>query len=353
VAIRYPLARADYGEAEEECVLDWMRNCQGPKWRAYIEGCEGWFCKTYGRKHALYTSSCDAALYLAYRAAFELTSNRIVVMPDLTFGATANAAARAGLTVTTEDVDPDTWTVRAWTESGSYIYTPVHLFGNVATVPTERAIVDAAEALGTDDVGRHGWIACFSFNGSKNLGAGEGGLLLTDDDQVYDIAKLLWDQGRRGKSFNHERVGLNARPNPIGAALLCGQLDRIEELTEKKEDLNTWYRETLDGWRFQEEAQGDVFPAWWLTNVLLPEGVDPDAVHDKLLDRGIETRRMFRPISGQLIHDHRGERHARRTRPNSWYIYDHALSLPSAVQMTRDDVAEVSKALKEAVDAIR
>lgn len=347
--LRYPLARADYGPLEEEYVLDWMRNCQGPGWRKYIGFCEDWFRVNYGREHALYTSSCDAALNLAYRAAFHVTGNRIVAMPDLTFGATPNAAARAGLTVTTEDVDLKTWTTWEWTESGSYIYTPVHLFGNVATVPAERAIVDAAEALGTDEVGEHGWVVCFSFNGSKNLGAGEGGMLLTDDDQVYEYARLLWDQGREGKSFAHKAIGLNARPNPIGAALLYGQLRRIHELANKKRELNAWYREMLDGWRFQEEAQGDLYPAWWLTNVLLPEGVDPDAVHDKLLDRGIETRRMFRPVSGQLIHDHRGERHARRTRPNAWYIYDHALSLPSAVQMTRDDVHVVSRLLEEAV----
>jgi perosamine synthetase len=348
--IRYPLARADYGPLEEEYVLDWMRNCQGPDWRQYIGFCEDWFRVNYGRKHALYTSSCDAALYLAYRVAFRLTQNRIVVMPDLTFGATPNAAARAGLTVTTEDVDPHTWTVKAWTESGSYLYTPVYLFGAPSNTPRERSIVDAAEALGSDpEVGVHGWITCFSFNGSKNLGAGEGGLLLTDDDQVYEEARLLWDQGREGKSFDHKVVGLNARPNPIGAALLYGQLARIHELANKKRELNAWYREALDGWRFQEPGDPDLYPAWWLTNVLLPEGVDPDAVHDKLLEQGIETRRMFRPISGLLIHDHRGERHARRTRPNSWYIYDHALSLPSAVQMTRDDVHEVCRALEEAV----
>ena len=345
--LRFPLARADYGPLEEEYVLDWMRNCQGPGWRKYIEQCEEWFRTTYDRKYALYTSSCDAALYLAYRAAFDVTGNRIVVMPDLTFGATANAAARAGLTVTTEDVNPETWTTLNWTHSTSYLYTPVHLFGNVATVPADRSIVDSAEALGTPWVGADGWVECLSFNGSKTLGAGEGGMLLTNDERIYDYARLLWDQGREGKSFDHKIVGLNARPNPIGAALLAGQLWRIEEIVEKKRSLNAWYRDTLDGFTFQEPACEGV--AWWLTNVLLPEGVDPDAVRNTLLDQGIETRRMFRPISGQLIHAHQGERHARRTRPNAWYIYDHALSLPSAVQMTRDDVAEVSKALKEVV----
>lgn len=347
--IRYPLARADYGPLEEEYVLDWMRNCQGPDWRKYIEKCERTVCDWFGRKHALYTSSCDAALYLAYRAAFDITGNRIVVMPDLTFGATPNAAARAGMTVTTEDVDPETWTTIEWTESGSYLYTPVHLFGHFAVVPKERAIVDSAEALGSNSVGMEGWIECLSFNGSKTLGAGEGGMLLTDNDHVYDIARLLWDQGRRGKSFDHERVGLNARPNPIGAALLAGQLARKGEIVHKKQKINAWYWDCLAGkFVFQGPEPSD-YVAPWLTNVLLPEGVDPDAVHDRLLDQGIETRRMFRPISGQLIHDHRGERHARRTRPNSWYIYDHALSLPSAVQMTRDDVAEVCRALEAAV----
>lgn len=350
MTVEYPLSRADYTDLEESYVLDWMRNRQGPGWRYYIEKCEQWFCQACGKRFAMMTNSARSALHLAFEAMSCVTGNRIVVVPDLTYDATADAAALAGLTVTTEDVDAGTWTTRRWTDSASYIYAPVYLYGNEPCIPKERAVVDAAEAMGTPYVGQRGEVVCFSFNGSKTIGAGEGGMLVTDNVDVYDYAM------RRGACLNRddwatEIVRYNYRANPIAAALAWGQLQRLDELADRKRQINGWYREMLDGWQFQQ-GETDPAPAWWLTGVLLPEGVEPQPVIDELYDRGIQARRTFRPISGQAHHDHRGERHGRRAHPNAWRIYDRGLCLPSAVQMTKDDVATVCGALKEVVQEV-
>lgn len=345
----YLLSEPYYTSLEETYVLDWLRNRQGRHWRYYIERSEEWLRSRYGRAYAMLTNSARSALHLAFEGiAYTNPACRVVLMPDLTYDATPDAAATAGLTVTTEDVLPDTWQIEHWTPSRSYIYAPVSLYGNVPSVPVgSPTVVDAAEGVGSPGCGSLGTVSVLSFNGSKTVGAGEGGALLTDDADIWDYCM------RRGACLNRddwqtEIVRCNYRPHPMGAALLLGQLQRMEELADGKRLLNRWYREILEGWTFQEAA-GPGEPCWWLTAVLLPEGVQPQEVVETLHYQRIEARRVFRPVSGQSHHDHRGERHGRRAHPNAWRIYDQGLCLPSSVGMTKDDVAHVCQILRGAV----
>ena len=348
------LSGSGFTEEAAEYARDWLLNRQGHDYRFYAERCEEWFRDHCGFRYALMTSSCFGALWLAYRAAFVLRGLRTVVMPELTYQATAQAVNGSGCrdqTVTTADVDPKTWTVGEMHTGGSPIYVRVYLYGNAPGYTAgDDTIADCAEALGTGHgglpAGRADWIACYSFNGSKTVGGGEGGMLCTDDPDVYDYARSAWDNGRRkGPDISAYYAGMNWRPNWLGAAAVYANLERLDELVAKKRTINAWYREMLDGWEFQEPTPLSN-PCWWLTAVLLPAGsAAPETVYAKMLAAQIVTRLLFKPLGAQLWGLPSGK-DTRRQHPIAYNLAARGLCLPSPHSLTKDEAAYVATTLR-------
>lgn len=310
------------------------------------------FATAHGLGHALGCGSGTDALTLALVAA-GIGAGDEVIVPSLTFVATAEAVVHAGATPVLADVDPVTLllseeTVAEARGPNCRAVIPVHLFGNMVDPAAMAAwrdgglivIEDAAQAhLASFDgtrVGSVGDAACFSFYPGKNLGAlGDGGAVLTNDDEIADAVSVLRDHGSREK-YVHERIGWCSRLDGIQAAVLEVKLRHLPQWTASRRGLADGYRERL----------GDLVVPWTPGAVhhLLPVRVPADqrsSVISELGARGIQTGIHY-PIA--LSQQPALKQWARRT-PNAERAASELLSLPMDPLMTEAEVDQVSAAL--------
>jgi hypothetical protein len=211
----------------------------------YLGRFENEFAEFIGSSYALATSSCTGALHLALLA-MGIGNGDEVLVPDITWVATASAVMYVGAKPIFIDIDPDTWTIdlknaeEKITDKTKAII-PVHLYGygvnmravmELATKYSLRVIEDAAPAIGTringKMAGSFGDFGCFSFQGAKLLVTGEGGMLVTNSKDLYDRARKIQDHGRRPGTFWIEELGYKYKMNNITAALGLGQIQRVD-----------------------------------------------------------------------------------------------------------------------------
>jgi perosamine synthetase len=233
---------------------------------------------------------------------------------------------------------------------------PVHLYGHPARMDAVRRLADgyglrivedAAPSIGAEWQGRRtgsfGDFGCFSFQGAKLLVTGEGGMLVTDDDDLYERARKLWDQGRRPGTFWIDETGWKYRMANVQAALGLGQLQRVDALVEAKRRIFQWYAEDLggiEGIQLNHEVIG-ARSIYWMTSLLIENG-DREALRQALRARGIDTRPVFPAISRYPIWDREAP-----PQPVARRIGESALNLPSGVRLTRDEVLHVTSSIRE------
>jgi perosamine synthetase len=310
-----------------------------------------------GVRHALVTSSGTTALHLALLAAGVGPGDEVLV-PDLTFVATANAVAYCGGIPVLVDVDPATWVMdlgdaakKATNRAKAVI--SVHLYGvscNMKAVESFASrrglwmIEDAAEGFGgvVDDkpLGTFGDLGIYSFYGNKVMTTGEGGAVVTNStnlaDKVYKLRGQAMDPSRR---YFHSAVGYNYRMTDLQAAIGIGQLDRLESMLVDRWRVFSQYHHHLSSLQhpYQETA------APWQFTVLLPPNTDRDGVAASLLsDHGIETRPVFVPLHRLPMYSP-GLTDA--DFPISTDIGDRGLSLPTYVGLANEHVALISNTL--------
>jgi dTDP-4-amino-4,6-dideoxygalactose transaminase len=272
-----PVARPNLGEEEKKAVLEVLDSgmlAQGPRVKAFEEA----FARYVGRKHAVAVVNGTAALHLALLA-HGIGKGHEVIVPPLTFFASAATVLQCGARVRFADVEEDTYNLdpekakRALTAKTKAIM-PVHLFGQTATMDpirelaTERDLVvveDACQAHGAEYKGRKagnlGHTACFSFYPTKNMTTTEGGMVVTDDDAVADACRMLRDQGQSSK-YVHDVVGFNLRMTEVCAAIGLVQLRRLDDFVRRRRETANFLTDRL------RHVRGLVTPA---------EG--PDRVH--------------------------------------------------------------------------
>jgi perosamine synthetase len=348
---------------EVSYVVDAARNGWNHEWNKYLTRFEQAFAEYLGVRYALATSSCTGALHLALLA-LGIGPGDEVIVPDLTWVATANAVAYAGATPVFADVEPDSWcldaeSLRGKITSRTKAVIPVHLYGHpahmdailpVAAAHGLRVIEDAAPAVGAEYQGQRcgsfGDFSCFSFQGAKLLVTGEGGMLLTNDDALYERAGKLWDQGRVPGSFWINELGWKYKMSNLQAALGLGQLERVEALIEAKRRIFRWYEEGLDGVpyiRFQREVSG-TRSIYWMTSIVLEDGAPlaRDALRARLRQHNIDTRPTFPAISRYPHWSRRQE-----PQPVANGIGERGINLPSGVGLRREQVDYVCACLRE------
>jgi perosamine synthetase len=316
---RIPLAAPDLSGNELEYVTDAIRSSWISSTGPYVERFEEEFARLCGTRTALSVCNGTAALHLALLALGAGPGDEIVV-PSLTYIATANAVRYVGAEPVFADVDPATWcldpkAVAAAVTPRTRGIVAVHLYGHPADMDELEAIAsrhnlwiveDAAEAhLATykgRPIGSLGSMAMFSFYGNKPFTSGEGGALTTDSSELAQKARLL-----RGQGMDPERryyfpiTGYNYRLTNVGCALLCAQLERRESLIARRREVFALYRELLDGIpgvEFQPRAEW-AEPTPWLFSVLIDErryGKNRDELAEALSVDGIETRPFFIPL---------------------------------------------------------
>ena len=239
---RIAISQVVVGEEEERLVLTVLRSgqlAQGPM----VARLELQFAAMCGVRHAIAVNNGTSALVAALQAA-ELRPGDEVITSPFTFAATLNAILEAGATARFADIDPETFNIdpdgfAAAITDRTRILMPVHLYGQPAAMDTisERAsaqhlliVEDAAQAHGATVAGRKVGsfgVGCFSLYTTKNISAGEGGIITTDDDELADRLRLLRNQGMRAR-YQYEIAGHNYRLTDLQAALAIPQLERLE-----------------------------------------------------------------------------------------------------------------------------
>ncbi len=361
-----PIAQPCLKGREQTYVLDCLaQNWISSKGR-YVTRFEDEFARFVGCRHALAVSNGTAALHLVL-AALGLKPGDEVIVPSLTFVATANAVRYTGAEPIPADVDMETWGLDP--ASAAELITPrtkaivpVHLYGQPCRLDEIEALArqhglkiieDAAEAHGATYKGRLvgsiGEAGCFSFFGNKIITTGEGGMVVTDDAELYEMAKILRDHGMDPeRKYYHPYVGFNYRLTNIQAAIGLAQLERLEAILKKKKEIADLYLAKLEGNdHFIMPPRNDWSEnVFWLFSVVLkkerPGGLTRDQILD-LLKRGqVEARPFFHPIHCLPPYDEG------RSLPVSEFLSQNGLNLPSYPDMTEAEIDRVCDILNSA-----
>lgn len=370
---RIPVAGPSITQREIDYVADAAARCWYEHAGEYNRRFEEAFAKYVGVRYAISLPSCTSALHLSLAAAGIGPGDEVIV-PDVTWIASAAPIDYVGATAVFADIDPDTWclsseSVQACLTERTRAIIAVDLYGSMPDLPALRALAeerglmlveDAAEALGSEIGGRKagsfGMTGTFSFHGSKTLTTGEGGMLVTDSEPLFARASFLRDHGRipGDVSFRNAEVAFKYKMSAVQAALGLAQTERADELVGKKREIFGWYQEELAGLpgvTLNAEPAGTKNSYWMSTVVLDPSlGIDKTELANRLSARGVDTRPFFHPLSSLAAYESRPEAVKARSRNGvSYRVSPYGVNLPCALSIEREDVRLVAKALRESL----
>ena len=300
---------------EKKYVLDCLDSSWISSKGRYINLFETGIANYLGVNHAASVCNGTVALHLAL-IALGIGPGDEVIVPTLTYIASVNAIAYTGATPVFVDSLMDSWQmnpadVRRKITANTKAVLCVHLYGHPcdmdSVLPIARendlfVIEDCAESLGSlyknQHTGSFGDIATFSFYGNKTISTGEGGMVVTNDETLFDRCMHFKGQGlAKHRQYWHDVVGYNYRMTNICAAIGLAQLEQIDLFLAKKQQIAQWYREGLRGSAYTfHEPVGDVRHAYWMCSLLVANIRDRDPLRDHLAQRGIETRPLFYPV---------------------------------------------------------
>lgn len=321
-------------------------------WRGeFVNRFEDALTKVHAVNCALACSSGTTALHLAMLALGVRPGDEVIV-PALTYIATANAVRYCGATPVFADVDPATWnvtleSVKACLTTKTVGIIPVHLYGNICDVRSLRqglppklfVVEDAAQAIGVNGLCQYSDVAVFSFFANKVITTGEGGAVLTNNHRLRDRMFHLRGQCVDPQaSYKHTDVGYNYRMSNIHAAIGLGQLENLPHHQRRRwnvwQQYYNWLRPHVE---FQHDTPGR---AHWMITPMFPNGEIKDAVREALELSGIETRPVFVPLHLQVPY---GDPSV--TAPVSEDIASRGLNIPTHAGMTMADVRDVSEVI--------
>lgn len=368
----FPVAQPLLGGNEERYVTECIRTGWISSQGRFVGEFERMLGAFHGTEAAIAVSNGTVALQLAL-AALDIGPGDEVIVPALTFAATASAVVHAGATPVFADVNPETWVIgapqiEAVLTRRTRAIIPVHLYGYPCPMPEInglarqygiKVIEDAAEALGAtvngQIVGTFGDAATFSFFGNKTVTTGEGGAILFRDPSVMARARILRDHGMDpARKYWHLEPGFNFRLTNLQAAVGVAQLERVNEILAKKQAIFEHYETEFAKVPelVRQVAVKGGRPSCWLYTLLLAEkaGIGRNEVADRLLRNGIETRPTFYPLPEMPAF----ARYSRgMTYPAANSIASRGLSFPASVVLTENDLASICQATKAIVHVRR
>lgn len=332
-----------------ECVTTGWVASGGP----FVRRFEEQFVRVTGARGAVSVASGTTALHLAL-VELDIGPGDEVVVPSLTFIATANPVRYVGATPIFADVDPVTYTLdpasaHSVISERTRAIVPVHLYGHPADLDALRAVAeprgiaiveDSTEALGSLYRGAHcgtvGDVGAFSFNGNKVITAGGGGMLVADQERLDHLRHLSLQARVQGTTeYLHDEVGYNATLSNLQAAVGLAQLERLRDLVAARRGLARRYRDALgevDDLRFCAEAEW-ASSNFWLMSVIVDErvsGRSRETLARDLGGAGIDSRPFFHPL--QQLPPYR--EFATVDTPVASELHARGLSLPSSASLS-------------------
>jgi len=315
-----PVSGPSITQKEIDYVVDAVKNAWYGQANLYHERFEKTFADYVGRRYAIALPSCTSALHLSLLALNVGISDEVIV-PDVTWIATAAPCKYVGATPVFADIDNKSWCIslealKACVTARTKVIIVVDLYGNMPDMDALLAfadargiavVEDAAEALGSEYKGRKagsfGITSVFSFHGSKTMTTYEGGMLVTDSKELYERVLFLRDHGRYpgDVSFYNHEIAYKYKMSSMQAALGLAQLERVQELVAYKRQIFDWYRRRLvdmEGVTLNYQAP-EISNSYWMVTMLLDSsfGVEKEALRQSLKEYHVATRPFFYPLS--------------------------------------------------------
>lgn len=355
--------------------IDYVTDAVTTAWygnaNVYHERFERAFAEYIGVRYAVSLPSCTSAIHLSLLALGVGPGDEVIV-PDVTWIASSAPISYVGATPVFADMDAQSWCLDARSfetciTSRTKAVIPVDLYGNMPDMDAIREVAarhgigvieDAAEAIGSEYKGRKagslGDTGVFSFHGSKTLTTGEGGMLVTDREDIYRRVMVLRDHGRQpgDTMFFNAEVGYKYKMSSMQAALGLAQLERVEELIERKRQIFLWYRDELagvDGVTLNSQAPDVKNTYWMVTAVLDPKfGLKKERLIELMRQSNIDCRPFFHPLSCLPAYENAEQaRRAKQRNSVSYAISPYGVNLPSGMDLTGAKVQYVCDGLKE------
>ena len=364
IPVNEPLLNGNEETYLVECIRSGWVSSEGP----FVKQFETRFAAQSGRKYGLAVCNGSAALEAAV-ATLSIEAGDEVIMPAFTIISCAAAIVRQGATPVLVDADPLTWNmdvtrIEARITPKTRAIMVVHIYG----LPTDMApildlaekhglqiIEDAAEAHGQTyqgmPCGSFGDVSTFSFYPNKHVTTGEGGMILTDSEQLAERCQSLRNLCfQPEKRFVHDELGWNFRMSNLQAAVGVAQLERLDEFVQIKRRMGARYTDLLEGTRgIQLPLERTDFAnnIYWVYGLVLDNDVPFDAgeAMARLAKLGIGTRPFFWPMHEQPVFRKMGLFSAER-HPVAERIARRGFYLPSGLALTNEQIDQVAEAVK-------
>ncbi len=361
----------------------YVKDCLDTGWissvGSYVTQFEQMVADFAGAKYGVAAVNGTAALHIALLLS-GVKQDDYVILPNLTFVASANSIKYLGAEPLLIDADPELWQMdldlleeflenETDEKDGHLFYIkdgrrigaimPVHILGNMCDMDRFLSIVkkyplpiveDATEALGTTykgiSAGKFSPLACFSFNGNKIISTGGGGVIVTDDEALAKHAKHLTTTAKASADeYYHDEVGYNYRLVNVLAAIGVGQMELLPSFIKRKRECVAFYKKELEGVgdiRFQQELR-DVETNGWLFTIQTDKQKELLA---HLNANKILSRRFWMPMNKLPMYK---DCVYVQQKDNSDYIYNTCLSIPSSTSITDEELEIVVREIKEAI----
>jgi len=364
IPVNEPLLDGNEKKYLNECIDTGWISSEGP----FVNVFERKFADRMGRKHGIAVSNGTAAIDAAIEA-MRISPGDEVIMPAFTIISCIAQIVRNGAKPVLVDCDPFTWNmdisqIEEKVTSKTKVIMIVHIYGlpvdidpvlNLAKKYNLKVIEDAAEMHGQLYKGRpcgsFGDISIFSFYPNKHITTGEGGMILTNDDEIAETCRslrnLCFDPKNR---FVHDRLGWNLRMTNMQAAIGLAQLERLDEFVSRKRKMGALYTSLL-----QNETSIQIpIPRteyskniYWVFGILLKSssGLSAKAVMDKLAELGVGTRPFFCPMHKQPILLNLGVFKSEESYPVAEKLYTNGFYLPSGLALSDEQIERAADAL--------
>jgi perosamine synthetase len=357
---KIPVYRPSLDGNEKKYVLECLESTWISSKGKFVNLFETEFANYLGVKYATGVCNGTIALHLALLG-LDLKENDEIIVPSFTYIASVNSITYVNSTPVFADILIDNWqidhndVIKKITPNTKGIM-PVHIYGHPSNVEKLSHIAkehnlylveDCAEALGSKinnkHVGTFGSVSTFSFFGNKTITTGEGGMVATNDEELFMRIKKIKGQGlAHGREYWHDVIGHNFRMTNIAAAIGLAQLERIDIILEKKKKVAKAYRQELADLPigFQTE-NSNVEHSYWMFNILVENSKVREKLREYLKVKGIETRPTFYPIHTMPMYSHYN-----KILPVTENIAYRGITLPSNPDLNDDEIKYICNNIK-------